>query len=174
MRGRLPAGRGGVRLAHEPCASKGHKARGVTQGIGEGEGAPNAPEMGQWQSSRRIVPQAGSGARLVGKVGNRWPRDPLEGRRSRASRFLGGPMGETPGAPTVSRKLQRMAQQAKRDPAMVFNNVLHWIDREFLREAYRQTRKSSAPGVDQVTAQPYAEHLDDNLRDLHERLRDHR
>ena len=88
--------------------------------------------------------------------------------------FLEGPLGETPGSPTVSMKLQRIAQQAKRYPAMVFNNVFHLIDREFLREAYHQTRKSSAPGVDQVTAQQYAENLDENLRDLHERLRDNR
>ena len=40
-------------------------------------------------------------------------------------------MGETPSSPTVSMKLQRIAQQAKRYPAMVFNNVLHLIDREF-------------------------------------------
>ena len=71
-------------------------------------------------------------------------------------------------------KLQRIAEQAKRYPAMVFNNVLHLIDREFLLEAYHQTQKSSAPGMDQVTAQQYAEHLDENLRDLHERLRDNR
>ena len=71
-------------------------------------------------------------------------------------------------------KLQGIAQQAKHYPAMVFNNVLHLIDREFLREAYHQTHKSSAPGMDQVTAQQYAEHLEDNLRDLHERLRDQR
>ena len=63
-------------------------------------------------------------------------------------------MGETPSSPTVSMKLQRIAQQAKRYPAMVFNNVLHLIDREFLLEAYRQTRKSSAPGADQVSAVP--------------------
>ena len=83
-------------------------------------------------------------------------------------------MGETLGSPTVSMKLQRIAQQAQRYPAMVFNNVFHLIDRDFLREAYRLTRKNSAPGVDQVTATQYAEHLEDNLRDLHERLRDHR
>ena len=29
---------------------KGHKARRVMQGIGEGEGTPNDPEMGHWQS----------------------------------------------------------------------------------------------------------------------------
>ena len=43
-------------------------------------------------------------------------------------------MGETPGSPTVSMKLQSIAQQAKRYTAMVFNNVLHLIDREFLRK----------------------------------------
>ena len=83
-------------------------------------------------------------------------------------------MGETPGSPTVSMKLQRIAQQAKDYPAMVFNNVFHLIDQEFLQEAYHQTQKSSAPGMDQVTAQQYAEHLEDNRRDLHERWRDNR
>jgi retron-type reverse transcriptase len=68
-------------------------------------------------------------------------------------------------------KLQRIAEQAQRYPEMVFNNVFHLIDRDFLREAYRQTRKNSAPGVDKVTAKQYAEDLDENLRDLHERLR---
>lgn len=71
-------------------------------------------------------------------------------------------------------KRQRMAQQAKRYPEMVFNNVFHLIDREFLLEAYRQTRKSSAPGMDKVTAKQYAENLEANLQDLHERLRDNR
>jgi len=71
-------------------------------------------------------------------------------------------------------KLQKIAEQAKRYPAMVFNNVFHLIDYEFLREAYRQTCKSSAPGVDKVTAAQYAANLDENLRDLHERLRANR
>jgi hypothetical protein len=67
-----------------------------------------------------------------------------------------------------------MAQQAKRYPERVCNHVCRWMDREFLREAYRQTRKSSAPGVDQVTAKQDAENREDNLRELPERLRDHR
>ena len=83
-------------------------------------------------------------------------------------------MEETPGSPTVSMKLQRIAQQANCYPEMVFNNVFHVIDQDFLLEAYRQTQKSSAPGMDHVTAQQYAENLDENLRDLHERLRDNR
>lgn len=83
-------------------------------------------------------------------------------------------MGDTPRSPTVSMKLQRVAQQAQHYPEMVFNNLSHLIDCEFLLEAYRQTRKSSAPGVDKVTAKQYADNLDANLRDLHERLRDNR
>lgn len=71
-------------------------------------------------------------------------------------------------------KLQKIAEQAKRYPAMVFNNVFHVIDSEFLREASRQTCKSSAPGVDKGTAAQYAANLDENLRDLHERLRANR
>jgi len=48
--------------------------------------------------------------------------------------------------------LQKIAEQAKRYPAMVLNNVFHLIDCECLREASRQTWKSSAPGVDKGTA----------------------
>jgi hypothetical protein len=88
--------------------------------------------------------------------------------------FLGGPLGETPGSRTVSMQLQSIAQQAKRSPERVCNKVLHVIDRAFVLEASRQTRKNSAPGVDQVTATQYAENLDTNLRDLYERRRDHR
>jgi RNA-directed DNA polymerase len=71
-------------------------------------------------------------------------------------------------------KRQSIAQQATHSPAMVFNNVCHVIDQECRLEASHQTPKSSAPGMDQVTAKQSAAHLDENLRELHERLRDHR
>jgi RNA-directed DNA polymerase len=72
---------------------------------------------------------------------------------------------------TVTPKLPRIAAQAAHDPEWVFTTLAHLIDEDFLREAYRHTSKSSAPGIDGVTAEAYAEHLDENLRDLHERLR---
>jgi len=53
----------------------------------------------------------------------------------------------------------------------VFTTLAHLIDIEFLEEAYRRTNKSSAPGVDGVTAQEYAADLTTNLHDLHQRLR---
>ena len=67
-------------------------------------------------------------------------------------------MGDTPGSPTVSTKLQRIAKQAEDYPDTVFNNLYHLLDYDFLMEAYRRTRKGSAPGVDKVTAQMYAEY----------------
>jgi len=80
-------------------------------------------------------------------------------------------MGDTSRSPTISTQLQRIAEQARRYPEMVFTTLAHLIDVDFLREAYHRTRKDSAPGIDGVTADAYAEHLEDNLRDLHERLR---
>jgi retron-type reverse transcriptase len=80
-------------------------------------------------------------------------------------------MGETSRSPTISTQLQRIAEQAKQYPEMVFTTLAHLMDVDFLREAYHRTRKDSAPGIDGVTAEQYAEHLEENLRDLHERLR---
>ena len=74
-------------------------------------------------------------------------------------------------SPTVTPKLQRLAAQAARDPERVFTTLAHLIDEDFLHEAYRHTSTSSAPGIDGVTAKMYAAPLDENLRDLHERLR---
>jgi RNA-directed DNA polymerase len=85
--------------------------------------------------------------------------------------LLDGKTGDPLRSPTVTPKLQRIAAQAARDPAWVFTPLAYLIDEDFLREAYRHTSKSSAPGIDGVTAQQYTAHLDENLRDLHERLR---
>ena len=74
-------------------------------------------------------------------------------------------------SPTVSTKLQRIAEQAVREPGRVFTTLAHLIDIDFLKEAFHRTRKDAAPGVDGVTAEEYAENLDENLRNLHERLR---
>jgi RNA-directed DNA polymerase len=74
-------------------------------------------------------------------------------------------------SPTVTPTLQRLAGQAARDPKRVLTTLADLIDEDFLHEAYRHTSKSSAPGIDEVTAQSYAEHLDENRRDLHERRR---
>jgi group II intron reverse transcriptase/maturase len=72
---------------------------------------------------------------------------------------------------TVSTKLQRIAELARKAPDMVLLTIAHHIDVEFLHEAYRRTRKNGAAGVDGETAAQYAENLEDNLRSLHERFK---
>jgi hypothetical protein len=83
--------------AHHVREQTGHTARRATRGIGEGQGAPHDPERGHWQSSRRRVPRVRNREFLTGTVGNQRPRDPLEGRRRRASRAAGGTSGRDAG-----------------------------------------------------------------------------
>jgi RNA-directed DNA polymerase len=82
-----------------------------------------------------------------------------------------GKMKETPGSPNISTKLGRLAKLAKEAPGMAFTTLAHHIDVEWLREAYRRTRKDGAVGVDGQGADEYAAHLEDNLRSLLERAK---
>jgi RNA-directed DNA polymerase len=54
---------------------------------------------------------------------------------------------------------------------MSFTSLNHYIDLDWLREAYRRTRKDGAVGVDGLTAEVYAEHLEENLQDLLDRVK---
>jgi group II intron reverse transcriptase/maturase len=54
---------------------------------------------------------------------------------------------------------------------MALTTLAHQIDVEFLREAYRRTRKDGAPGVDRQTAVEYAAELESNLRSLLDRFK---
>jgi RNA-directed DNA polymerase len=80
-------------------------------------------------------------------------------------------MGETLSSQLISTRLQLIAEQAKKRPEMVFTTLAHLMDVELLREAYKRTNKQGSPGVDGVTAKEYAENLEENLAELHERLR---
>ena len=72
---------------------------------------------------------------------------------------------------SVSTKLQRIVELARHSPSMVLTTLAHHIDEEFLREAYRRTRKDGAPGVDRQTAEEYAAELESNLRSLLDRFK---
>ena len=68
-------------------------------------------------------------------------------------------------------KLQQIAALARQAPSMVFLTLAHHIDIEFLRDAYRLTRKDAAVGVDGQTAEEYAVNLEANLQSLLDRLK---
>ena len=67
--------------------------------------------------------------------------------------------------------LTRVMERARKDPHGRMLSLSHHIDVEALRRAYVRTRKDAAVGVDGVTKEQYGQNLEENLRDLHERLR---
>ena len=54
---------------------------------------------------------------------------------------------------------------------MALSSLHHVIDLEWMKEAYRLTRKDGAPGIDGVTANEYANNLETNLLDLLDRIK---
>jgi group II intron reverse transcriptase/maturase len=80
-------------------------------------------------------------------------------------------MKETPSSANVSTKLERIASLAKAMPGVALTTLAHYIDMEWLREAYRRTRKDGAMGVDRQSASEYAERLEMNLGSLLARMK---
>jgi hypothetical protein len=66
--------------------------------------------------------------------------------------------------------LDRVRQVAVRDKEARFTALLHHVDVDRLRDAYRAINPNAAPGVDEVTWAAYGQDLEDNLRGLHQRL----
>ena len=64
-------------------------------------------------------------------------------------------MNDTTRSTNISTRLRRIAEQAKREPSLVFTTLAHRMDVECLREAYRRLRKDAAPGISGVTAKEY-------------------
>lgn len=80
-------------------------------------------------------------------------------------------MGETQSSSTVSTKLERIAKLAREKPGVALTTLAHHIDVDWLREAFRRTRKDGARGIDGTSARQYEEHLEDNLRALLDRAK---
>jgi len=80
-------------------------------------------------------------------------------------------MTETPSSQDISTKLERIAKQAKEIRGASLMTLAHHIDVDWLREAYRRTRKDGARGVDGQSAASYAEHLEANLESLLDRAK---
>src|SRR5215813_3814762 len=72
---------------------------------------------------------------------------------------------------SVSTKQERIAALAKQSPLMAFTSLAHLMDMDWLKEAYRRTRKDGAAGVDGVTADQYEQDLEVNLQGLLDRVK---
>jgi len=60
---------------------------------------------------------------------------------------------------------------ARKNRGTALYTLHHVIDLDWMKEAYRLTRKDGAPGIDGVTAADYEAKLEDNLRDLLDRIK---
>lgn len=120
---------------------------------------------------RRDGRQGFGAAHSTREAGERIRADPGEGRRCRTTKPLEGTMPETLSSDTISTKQQRIATLAKQSPQLAFTTLSHYLDLEWLREAYRLTRKDGAVGVDGQTAREYEEDLEANLQSLLDRVK---
>ena len=75
-------------------------------------------------------------------------------------------MPERSSSTSVSTKLQRTAELARQMPGKALTNLAHHIDIEWLREAFRRTRKDGAVGMDGQTWSDYERDLEANLESL--------
>jgi len=91
-------------------------------------------------------------------------RGPAKGNTASAARSGRGAGIRAP------RALDRVRQVAERDKDVRFTALLHHVDIESLRAAYLALKRQAAPGVDGVTWEAYGQSLEENLRDLHDRL----
>jgi len=71
----------------------------------------------------------------------------------------------------VCTKQERIAALAKQAPQMAFTSLAYLMDMDWLKEAYRRTRKDGAVGVDGVTAAEYERDLEGNLQRLLDRAK---
>lgn len=67
--------------------------------------------------------------------------------------------------------LQAISTKAGSAKAHRFQNLYSCLNESLLRASWRNLNKRGAPGVDKVTIAEYGEHLDENIRQLVERLK---
>lgn len=68
-------------------------------------------------------------------------------------------------------KLARISQLSSEHPDMVFTSIGHLINKELLKECHEEMDGKKAVGIDGVTKEEYGAKLEENLRELEEKLK---
>ena len=71
----------------------------------------------------------------------------------------------------MATELGRIEEMSAQNPRMVFTSLYHLINEELLRDCHREIDGKKATGVDNVTKNEYESNLEENLKDLEERLK---
>ena len=80
-------------------------------------------------------------------------------------------MVSTEDAIKTKMKLKRIAALSAANPGMVFTHMIHHINEESLRTCFHELDRRKAIGIDGVDKASYGEKLDENLRDLMDRMK---
>ena len=70
--------------------------------------------------------------------------------------------------------LQGIAKKVQSQKQDRFRALYGLLNEALLKTCWRAIRRAAAAGVDRVSAQDYEQHLDENIRDLVERLKEKR
>jgi RNA-directed DNA polymerase len=117
---------------------------------------------GHGKSDRPVVPANPPNKAVAAEVG--------EGRGRTKGNTASKPRPGRSAGPGVSHALDRVRQVAVTDGEARFTALLHHVDVDRLRAAYRVINPKAAPGVDRVTWSAYGQDLEANLQDLHGRV----
>src|SRR4051794_21897621 len=98
----------------------------------------------------------------------------MEGREKQVNATVQGNKDGAQTPDSLSTRLNRLAEMARRDRQRQFNNIAHYIDIRMLEWSYQQLRDDAAAGVDGIKAEDYEKDLESNLQDLLNRLREGR
>jgi group II intron reverse transcriptase/maturase len=94
----------------------------------------------------------------------------VEGRRPAKGNAAGKTRPGLSAGEGVPSALDRVRRKARTDKKGRFTALLHHVDVNRLREAYRAINPRAATGVDGVAWEDYGQDLEDNLRGLHARV----
>jgi len=80
-------------------------------------------------------------------------------------------MARAPNLVDVFTQQRRIAWLAAESPQMAFTSLNHYLDIDWLREAFGRTRKDGAPGIDGRSWADYEANLEENLQPLLDRAK---
>jgi group II intron reverse transcriptase/maturase len=116
--------------------------------------------------------QTNKGAQLPGS--NHTPAESVEKRPPAKGNQCHSTGTGTQCPETTWSGLARIREAAKRNPKLKFTSLMHHITIDTLREAYKALKRDAAPGVDEVTWKEYGEGIEEQLRELYDRVQNGR
>jgi RNA-directed DNA polymerase len=120
---------------------------------------------GRRESDSRVVP-----AKLANKAGRPAAESVEERRLDKGNTSQQNARRTQSRDVSASSALERVRQVAAKDRDARFTALLHHVDVDRLRGAYRALSPRAAAGVDGVTWESYGQELEGNLQDLHDRV----